>query len=368
MRGIKRLVHDAVGGWAGVQDGGVVHARPLVAARGHVLHAGGEVLRIVLRQADALVLLRIGQARVHGERKGRVVPGDVEGIGLARAPGGLQRPQQAAARGSPQLRRQGLARRCEQVGVLRQRVAGDGRVGRFSRMRDQLGSRSLGLHHTVGPKAAGVLVRQLVADGIHLLAHGVGHHGQRAAHARRLRVPRHGIERRHAHEPHAQRRRDALGRGHGNAHAGERPRPAADDNACQLSARHALLGQQRVDAQKQLGVRGAMRRRLGGSDDLHLEAFRVQHAQADGDDLVGRVERKRVAWPCACWGTVRRAGLRRMRRRELSIAHPQHPAAFIRRDFESFAHTNSSCRARSPNDCARTSRFPSASTVTAISR
>ena len=368
MRGVERLVHDAVGGRAGVQDGGVVHARPLVAARGHILHAGGEVLRIVLRQADALVLLRIGQARVHGERERGVVPGGIEGIGLACTPGGLQCLQQAAARGSPQLRRQGLARRREQVGVLRQRVAGDGQAGRFRRACGQLGSSRLGLHHTIGPETADALARQLVANGIHLLAHGVGHHGQRAAHARRLRVPRHGVERRHAHEPHAQRRRDALGRCHGNAHARERPRPAADDDACQLPACHTLLGKQRVDTREQLGVRSAMRRCLGTGDDLHRAAFPMQRAQADGEDLVGRVERKHVARPRSLGSTVQRVGLRRARHRKRLIAHPQHPAAFIRRDFESFAHTNSSCRARSPNDCARTVRFPSASTVTAISR
>ena len=59
MGGIERLVRDAMLVGLCVQDGGIVHGRALVGPLRHVLHAGRKVLRIVLRQADALVLLRI---------------------------------------------------------------------------------------------------------------------------------------------------------------------------------------------------------------------------------------------------------------------------------------------------------------------
>ena len=59
MGGIERLVRDAELVGTRIQNGGVVHARALIAPRGRILHAGRQVLRIVLRQADALVLLRI---------------------------------------------------------------------------------------------------------------------------------------------------------------------------------------------------------------------------------------------------------------------------------------------------------------------
>ena len=58
------------------------------------------------------------------------------------------------------------------------------------------------------------------------------------------RVPGHRVERRHAHQRGTERLRGALRRGHGDAHAGERSRSAADAHARQLAALHAGFAQQ----------------------------------------------------------------------------------------------------------------------------
>ena len=133
-----------------------------------------------------------------------------------------------------------------------------------------------------------------VTDGVNLLAHGVGDHGQPTAHARGPRMPGHHIERRHAHQRGAERLRRALGRGHGDAHACERPRAAADAHARQLAALHAGFAQQGVHPHEQLRVRRAMRRHLHRSHRLHRACRGVQTAQPDGDHLVRRIERQRI--------------------------------------------------------------------------
>ena len=297
VRSVEWLVRDAVLVGAGVEHRRVVHGGALVAARRGVLHAGSKVFRVVLRQADALVLLGVGQARVHRKQKCRVVTLSIQRIGRARAPRVLQRQQKPAARGRPQLLGQQRARGGEQLRVLRKPVARQlQRVRRSAGRRfvDQFLGCRLGFHHTVRLKAMHARIIKRIADGVDLLAHGVGDHGQPAAHARGPRMPGHHVERRHAHQCGAKRLRRALGRGHGDAHARERPRAAADAHARQLAAPHADLAQQGVHPHEKLRVRRAMRRHLHRSHRLHRACRGVQTAQPDGDHLVRRIERQRI--------------------------------------------------------------------------
>ena len=244
VRGVERLVRDTVLVGARVEHRRIVHGGALIAARRSVLHARGKVFRVVLRQADALVLLGIGQARVHRQQERRVVTLCVQRVRRARAPRILQRQQKPATRGRPQLLGQQRARGGEQLRVLRKPVArqlqrADRSAGRC--FVDQFLGCHLCFHHAVGLKAMHARFIERVTDRVNLLAHGVGDHGQPAAHARGPRMPGHYIERRHAHQRGAERLRRALGRGHGDAHARERPRSAADAHACQLTAFHANL-------------------------------------------------------------------------------------------------------------------------------
>ncbi len=297
VRGIERLVRDAVLVGTRVEHRRVVHGGALVAARRGVLHAGGKVFRIVLRQADALVLLGVRQARVHRQQKRRVVTLRVQRVGRTRAPRVLQRQQKPAARGRPQLLGQQRARWGEQLRILRKPVA-----RQLQRVRrgigrcfvDQFLGCDLGFHHAIGLKAVHARIIERVADRVNLLAHGVGDHGQPTAHARGPRMPGHHVKRRHAHQRGAERLRHALGRGHGDAHARERPRAAADAHARQLAALHAGFAQQSVHPHEQLRVRRAMRRHLHRSHRLHRACRGVQTAQPDGDHLVRRIERQRI--------------------------------------------------------------------------
>ena len=175
-----------------------MHGRPLIAARREILHAGSKVFRVVLRQADALVFLGIGQARVHGKQEARVVAPSVEGIGVTRAPSSLQSGKQPGAGRRPKILGEQNARRLEQIGVLLQPVPrylqGGCRRGRstdsnrglrFVRRRRRglrkLVRRGLRLDHPVGVDPGHARIVQRVAYGIHLAPHGVRHHGNAAA-------------------------------------------------------------------------------------------------------------------------------------------------------------------------------------------
>ena len=324
MRRVERLVGNPVRIGARIQNGRVVHARALVAARRDVLHARGQVLRVVLRQADAFVLLRVGQARVHGKQETGVVANGIEGVRLARTPRRLERQQQAGARGSPQIFGQQRTARAEQVCVFLQAVArklqgaiASGRALAGTRnpiaaadltrhvatraglaatrnARSQLIGGQLRLHHAIGILTRHAVVTQRKPHRVHFAAHGVRHHGEPPAHARGPRAPRHRVERGGAHERHAERRRDALGRGHGDAHARERPGAAPDAHARQFLARDAGIGEQLVDARQQLRVRRPMGLHLQRCDQLHLPRGGVQAAHADGDHFVGGIECEHV--------------------------------------------------------------------------
>ena len=183
-----------------------MHGRPLIATRREILHAGSKVFRVVLRQADALVFLGVGQARVHGKQEARVVAPSVEGIGVTRAPSSLQSGKQPGAGRRPKILGEQNARRLEQIGVLLQPVPrylqGGCRRGRstdsnrglrFVRRRRRglrklvrrglrkLVRRGLRLDHPVGVDPGHARIVQRVAYGIHLAPHGVRHHGNAAA-------------------------------------------------------------------------------------------------------------------------------------------------------------------------------------------
>ena len=102
--------------------------------------------------------------------------------------------------------------------------------------------RQVRLHDTIGLEAISVGVVHAITNGIDLLAHGVGHHGDLAACARFPNAPGHRVERRHAHKPHLKCARDALRRRHGDAYTGERARAAADAHARDVPARDPVFG------------------------------------------------------------------------------------------------------------------------------
>ena len=107
----------------------------------------------------------------------------------------------------------------------------------------KLFSGQIRLHDAVGLEAMRARIVDEIADGIDLLAHSVGHHGDLAACAKFPNAPSHRIERGHANKPHLERARDALCRRHGDAHAGERTRTAPDAHARDVPARDPSFGE-----------------------------------------------------------------------------------------------------------------------------
>ena len=97
-----------------------------------------------------------------------------------------------------------------------------------------------------------------VANRIHLFAHRISRNEQRFARTRSPHIPRNRIQRGKADKPHPERRSDALGRRHGDAHAGERAGSAAARHARDVATRDAVLGKQFVDMREQLRVGRAM--------------------------------------------------------------------------------------------------------------
>ena len=133
-----------------------------------------------------------------------------------------------------------------------------------------------------------------IADGIDLLAHSVGHHGDLAACAKFPNAPSHRVERGRTNKPHLERARDALRRRHGDAHAGKRTRTAPNAHARDVPARDPSFGEQRIDTGGELGVRLAARLDFNMCDKLDRARFLVKHAHADGNHLVGSVEGEHV--------------------------------------------------------------------------
>ena len=97
--------------------------------------------------------------------------------------------------------------------------------------------RQIRLHDAVGLEAMRTRIVDEIADGIDLLAHSVGHHGDLAACAKFPNAPSHRVERGHANKSHLERARDALCRRHGDTHAGKRAGAAPDAHARNVPAR-----------------------------------------------------------------------------------------------------------------------------------
>ena len=96
------------------------------------------------------------------------------------------------------------------------------------------------------------------------------------------------------HKTHLERRGDALSRGHGDAHAGERAGSASDRHARDALARNARVREQLIDAGEEPRVRRATRLHLDRGDARDTLRSAIDQANADGDDLVGRIEGQNV--------------------------------------------------------------------------
>ena len=290
-------------------DGGVVHARPLVAARGHILHAGGEVLRIVLRQADAARSPphRTGActrgARTRGcagrHRRDRHSPARqaaCSAMQAGRAPVGAH-----SSEGRRLARRRRTGRRTSRSASPVIRPGGGVSVAHAA----QLGSSRLGLHHTIGPESradALAPLKLVVERDTPRLRMASATTSQRAAHARR---PARSTPRRRATtRPRA-------------------PRPSADatplaqlpwqcarpvnDPGPRPTTMHASSPRAtRLPRHSSASIRGsswvfeARCAATASAQATHLHRAAFPHASApkpDGDDLVGRVERKHDSAP-----------------------------------------------------------------------
>ena len=107
----------------------------------------------------------------------------------------------------------------------------------------KLFSGQIRLHDAVGLEAMRTRIVDEIADGIDLLAHSVGHHGDLAACAKFPNAPGHRVERGHANKPHLERARDALRRRHGDAHAGKRAGASPDAHTRDVPARNPVFGE-----------------------------------------------------------------------------------------------------------------------------
>ena len=171
----------------------VVDIREGVVAAGELDGRG-----LLQAEAGALVLLRVGKARVDGQHERRIAGLLVEGPRLRR---GAREP---LARGPPGLLRRELAvgkpGGLELRAVLGQAVAREHKLPRV-RAGGPLGHARAGLDNGLGHESAvraGVI--QPIDARVGLAAHGVARDREGAAHARRVRGPGHRVKRRCAVE------------------------------------------------------------------------------------------------------------------------------------------------------------------------
>ena len=293
MARIQRLVGDALAVSPGIGNGRIVHGHMSRAAlaRQAIVDAG---------QAHPLVLLGIRQARVHGQRESRVMPRGIEGVALPRTPSGLQRQQEARTRRRPERLGQRRARTFDEIRVLAQAIPRNQAIGASHRA--ELFGEGPGLDHAISGQPFGPVLAQAVLHRVHLAAHGIGHNEQRSALARPPRAPGHRIQRRDAYEAHFQSARNALRRGQGDAHAGERSGPAAHAHAGDLLPGHVGLGAQLIDAGHKLGVRRPPRLHLRACHKLDRPRGSIEPSHAEGYDLVGRIEGEHISWRGAVHG------------------------------------------------------------------
>ena len=124
--GVERPVRDALPvGLRGEFRLRVHRGAPLAAVGSDVLHACFQVLGVVSRELDALVFLRVRQARVHGQQQAGIVADDVEGVDVALLPCLPERQQKPASRDFPQRLVEDVRIRFVEVAVLDQAIAND---------------------------------------------------------------------------------------------------------------------------------------------------------------------------------------------------------------------------------------------------
>ena len=293
----------------GRHDIGMLHARRQIARRERIGFFGS-----FFRQANALVFLSIGKARVHRQKHRGVARAQRHGsrarvrasgggirfamprgrrkIDIARNKASLSRKQQACARHRPQVLICDDAQRLENFAIFHQGVAENRQIiGSFKKLRLLVGdpfARNRRLYHSIGCKAGYSGIGKLEQRGIHFLAHGIGRNEHAAAHAFRPRAPRNGVERRDAIERHLERRSSAFGRGHANAHAREAAGAAPAHNRNDIAFGSVRFGKRCVDFVQKDGVARAMRGNFPTSNRLDARARNAPNT--NGHDFIRRIK------------------------------------------------------------------------------
>ena len=249
-------------------------------------------------QADALVFLGVGQARVdRQDKRGVASLGGIEALRRQAC------AQKALAAGIPGLLggKAGKARLLVERAVLGDAVSGKHDVAGVGTTGPQ-GHGVGDLHHRLaGKQAMGALVVDAIETGVDLLAHGIAHDAHEAAHAAAPHAPGHGVERGGAVQRDLKAARDTLGSRHTDAHAREGARARAREHRVDLVALHAALGKHAVNHAHELLVCMSAAHLVGAGD--HLQATGAPrlvdlHATQSTSQHVGRgVNGQNV--PCA---------------------------------------------------------------------
>ncbi len=218
-------------------------------------------------EAHALVLLGVGQARVHGQHERGVARfGGV--IALARCSG----MQQRLSRGVPEP----LVEEAREAGSLEARLVLLEAVAREHELvpivaRRPPGHARICLAHALGGEGA---VRALVVEHVDarvdLAAHGIVRDGEQPALPRQPCAPGDGVEGRGAVEHAAQAAGDSLGRGDADAHARERAGAAAHEH--RVDVRHGeACAPERVERRRdELDVRLAPAQMVARGEHAHV--------------------------------------------------------------------------------------------------
>ena len=290
-------------------DIGMLHARRQIARRERISFLGG-----FFRQANALVFLGIGKARIYGQKHRRVARAQRRGgracvrasgggirfsmpcvsrkIDIACSKASLGRKQQTRARHRPQAFICDGTQRFESLSVFHQGVAKNGQIAdSLRKLRLLVGdpfARNRSLHYGIGRKAGNLGIRNFKQRGVHFLAHGIGRNEHAAAHPFRPCAPRDGIERRGAIQRHFERRSSAFGRGHANAHTRKATGAAPAHNRNDIAFGSVRFGKRCVDLVQKDGVARAMRGNFPTSNRLNTRACNASNT--NGHDFIRRIK------------------------------------------------------------------------------
>ena len=290
-------------------DIGMLHTRRQIARRERISFLGG-----FFRQANALVFLGIGKARIYGQKHRRVaraqrhrgracvrasgggirfsMPCVSRKIDITRSKASLGRKQQTRTRHRPQAFVCDGTQRLENLSVFHQGVAKNSQIaGSLRKLRLLVGdpfARNHGLHYGIGRKAGNLGIRNFKQRGVHFLAHGIGRNEHAAAHPFRPRAPRDGIERRDAIQRHFERRSSAFGRGHANAHTREAAGTATAHDRRDIALGHTRFGKRCVDLVQKDGVARAMHGNFPTSNRLNTRACNASNT--NGHDFIRRIK------------------------------------------------------------------------------